>query len=139
MSAFIYFHCFTEDQAHGVHNLGSDQIAVAFTNAANPPSQANDAVLADVVQISYTNLSDRNVVTLSSGQVGGNYTLELEDKVVTSTGGDTGPIRYILVYNATKAGNPLIGYYDRGSEITIGSAQTFTVDFSSGTVRFNPA
>ncbi len=62
MATFNKFNAFVENVAEGVHNLGSNQLAVALTNVA--PSASN-SVLADITQISYTNLSSRNVTSIS--------------------------------------------------------------------------
>ena len=34
MAVFVKFHCFAEDVAHGVHNLGSDTLKVMLSNTA---------------------------------------------------------------------------------------------------------
>lgn len=127
MATFNKFEQFAEDVAHGVHDLSSDQIAVALT--ANAPA-ASDAVLADLTEIAYTNLSSRNVTTSASGQTGGTYKLVLDDLVLTASGGSVGPFRYVVLYNDTPAGDPLIGYYDYGSEITLLDGETLTIDFN---------
>lgn len=127
MATFNKFEQFAEDVAHGVHDLSSDQIAVALT--ANAPT-ASDAVLADLTEITYTNLSSRSVTTSASGQTGGTYKLVLDDLVLTASGGSVGPFRYVVLYNDTPAADPLIGYYDYGSEITLLDGETLTIDFN---------
>lgn len=62
MATFNKINSFVEDLAEKVHNLGSDQLAVALTAAANAPVATN-TVLANLTQIVYTNLSSRNVTT----------------------------------------------------------------------------
>jgi len=126
--------------ANAVHNmdLESDQIVVAMSNtapgseASNPAADGN-GVLANVTQITYTNLSSRNVTTSSSTQTGGTYKLVLADITLTSTGGSTGPFRYVYLYNDTVAtpADPLIGYYDYGSSLTLNDGDSLTVDFSA--------
>ena len=126
--------------ANAVHNmdLESDQIVVAMSNtapgseASNPAADGN-GVLANVTQITYTNLSSRNVTTTSSTQTGGTYKLVLADITLTSTGGSTGPFRYVYLYNDTVAtpADPLIGYYDYGSSLTLNDGDSLTVDFSA--------
>lgn len=126
--------------ANAVHNmdLESDQVIVALSNTApssespNPATDGN-GVLANVTQVSYTNLSSRNVTTTSSSQTGGTYKLVLADVTLTSSGGATGPFRYVYIYNdtVTSPADPLIGYYDYGSSLTLNDGDSLTVDFSA--------
>jgi hypothetical protein len=109
VAALIKFDCFVEDLAEGKHNLAAHQLRLALTNTA--PNAATHTALADITEISYTGLSSRNVVVSSSGQVGGLYTLVLSDLVLTTTA-TVGPFRYVVLYNSTTSGGPLIGYAD---------------------------
>ena len=126
MATFNKFDSFVEAVAEGTHNLGSNQLTIALSNVA--PTAAN-SVPADITQITYTNLSTRNLTTTSSAQSGGLYKLVVADTTLTSTGGSTGPFRYVVVYNSTAAGGPLIGWFDYGSSITLLSGESLTVDF----------
>ena len=126
MAVFNKFNAFVEAVAEKVHNLGSDQLTLALTNTL--PTSAN-SVLADITQISYTNLSTRNLTTTASSQTGGLYKLVVSDITLTSTGGSTGPFRYVVVYNSTAAGGPLIGWYDYGTSWTLNSGESLAVDF----------
>jgi hypothetical protein len=126
MASFNKFDSFVEAVAEGTHNLGSNQLTIALSNVA--PTAAN-SLLADITQITYTNLSTRNLTTTSSAQSGGLYKLVVADTTLTSTGGSTGPFRYVVVYNSTAAGGPLIGWFDYGSSITLLSGESLTVDF----------
>jgi len=126
MAVFNKFNPFFEAVAEKVHNLGSDQLTLALTNTL--PTSAN-SVLADITQITYTNLSTRNLTTSASSQTGGLYKLVVNDITLTSTGGSTGPFRYIVVYNSTAAGGPLIGWYDYGTSLTLNSGESLAVDF----------
>tara|TARA_R110000822_G_scaffold57457_1_gene144444 strand:- start:486 stop:923 length:438 start_codon:yes stop_codon:yes gene_type:complete len=118
-------------------DLNSDQIVIALSNtapaseASNPAADGN-GILANVTEIAYTNLSSRNLTTATSSQTGGVYKLVVNDIVLTSTGGSTGPFRYIYLYDDTVASpvNPLVGYYDYGSSLTLNDSDSITVDFS---------
>lgn len=129
MATAVKFDCFSEDLAEKVHNLGSDQMTIALTNSA--PSASSNTVLADITQITYTNLSSRNVTRTSSSQTGGLYKLVLQDLILTASGGSVGPFRYVVLYNSTAAGGPLMQYYDYGSSITLADGETFTIDFDA--------
>jgi hypothetical protein len=126
MATFNKFDSFVEAVAEGTHNLGSNQLTIALTNTA---PVAGNSVLANITEITYTNLSTRNLTTTSSSQTGGLYKLVVADTTLTSTGGSTGPFRYVVVYNSTAAGGPLIGWFDYGSSITLLSGESLTVDF----------
>jgi hypothetical protein len=126
MAVFNKFDSFVEAVAEKVHNLGSDQLTIALTNTA---PVAGNSLLANITEITYTNLSTRNLTTTSSAQSGGLYKLVVSDITLTSTGGSTGPFRYVVVYNSTAAGGPLIGFFDYGSSITLLSGESLTVDF----------
>ena len=138
MATFNKVYGFVEHLAEKMHNLGADQLVVALSNTA-PASESTrpdlltaNCILANVSQISYTNCSSRNLSTSTSAQSSGTYTLVLADLTLTATG-TVGPFRYVYIYNssATLATNPLIGYYDYGSSITLASGETFTIDFDN--------
>ena len=141
MAVFNKLNGFVEHLSEGVHNLGSNQLVVALSNTApsaesTPPTGATTTcVLANVTQISYTGLSSRNVTTSTSAQTSGTYRLTLADLTLTSSG-TVGPFRYIYLYNETPTSpaDPLIGYFDYGSALTLNNGESLTIDFgqSSG-------
>lgn len=135
MATFNKFNAFVENVAEGVHNLQTGQLVVALTNTA---PTASNSVLADITQITYTNLSSRNITTSSSSQTSGLYKLILTDLVLTATGA-VGPFRYIVVYNdtPTSPADPLIGWYDYGSSISLASGETLTIDFDAANGLLN--
>lgn len=128
MATFNKFNAWAENMVE-VANLGTDQFTIALTNTA--PTAAN-SVLTDITEITYTNLSARNVTTASSSQTAGTYSLVLTDLVLTASGA-VGPFRYVVLYDntPTSPADPLVGWWDYGSSITMASGETFTVDFGA--------
>lgn len=130
MATYNKIQQFVEDLAEKVHDLGSDQLTMALTNAANAPVATN-SVLADLTEIAYTNLSSRNVTTTSSAQTTGTYKLTLTDLVLTASGGAVAAFRYVVLYNNTPSSplDPLIAWHDYGSDLTLADGETLTLDF----------
>jgi hypothetical protein len=102
---------------------------VALTNTL---PTASNSVLADISQISYTNLSSRNITTTSSSQTSGLYKLILADLTLSATGA-VGPFRYVVIYNSTAASGNLIAWFDYGSSISLANGDTLTIDFDPST------
>lgn len=136
MAAFNKFNQFVEDLAKGVHNLATGQLKIALTNTA--PVAANVTYVALTSPLATTNLSGAtpfNVTTTSCVQSSGTLSLVLVDLLLTATGA-VGPFRYVVLYNdtPTSPADPLIGWYDYGSSITLASAETFLIDFAATTI-----
>jgi len=134
MATFNKVNDFVEALAEKVHNLGSDTLTVALSNTApgsetSDPTASGNGVLANVTEISYTNLSSRAITTSASEESGGTYKLTLTDLVLTASGGSVGPFRYVYIYNDTATNDEIIGYYDYGSSVTLNDGDTFTLDF----------
>ena len=125
MATYQKFNSFVANVANKKHNLGADQLAVALTSVA--PTAANNS-LSDLTQISYTNLTSRNITTVSSTQTSGTYSLKLADLTMTASGA-VGPFQYVVIYNTVATGFELIGFYDYGSAVTLASGDAFIVDF----------
>ena len=129
MASFNKYQCFVENVAEKVHNLASDTLKVALTNTA--PNAATHTVLANISEISAGNgytAGGNQASQTSSAQTGGTYSLVATDPATwTASGGSIGPFRYAVLYNATAASGPLIGYWDYGSSITLADGETFKV------------
>lgn len=128
MATFNKFNVFTYDCLAGKHDFSTQTYKVALTNSA--PSAANTG-LADITQVANGNgyttggTSSSMSLTTSSGVA----KVTATDVVFTASGGSMGPFRYVVIYNDTTTGDPLVAYYDYGSSITLGDGETFTVDF----------
>ena len=136
MANYNKFNCLVEDLAEKKHNLASDTLKVAFSNASNVPSASADVKLADITTIVATNLGDVTLTVSSSGQSAGTYKLVVADKTLTASGA-VPAFRYVIIYNDTAANDELICWYDYGSEVTLASGDTFKLDF--GTELFSLA
>jgi len=135
MASFNKFNQFVEDLAKGVHNFTDDTtctVTVALCNASNAPVAGN-SVLANLTQISYTNLSSRVITGVTAEQTSGTVTFTASDLTLTASG-SVATFRYVVLYNddPTSPADPLIGWYDYGSDVTLSSGETFTIDFTGG-------
>jgi hypothetical protein len=136
MATFTKHHQFAEDLAKGVHNFTSDStctVTVALVNAANGVSVSADAVLADITQIAYTNLSARVVTGITCEQSSGTVSLTANDLVLTASGGAVAPFRYVVFYNddPTSPADPIIGHLDYGSDLTLNDGDALTIDVTT--------
>ena len=136
MATYTKFQCFVEDLAEKKHNLASDTLNVAFSNASNAPSASAHVKLADITTIAAPAVDTTTLTVSSSSQTSGTYKLVVADLTMTASGA-VGPFQYVIIYNDTAANDPLICYFDYGSEVTLASGDTFKLDF--GTELFSLA
>ena len=136
MADYNKFDQFIADVANKVHNLGADTLKVMLTNSA---PLATNTVKANLTEISpgfgYT-AGGATVTINSSAQVGGVYTLDGDDVTFTAVGGSIGPFRYAVLYNdtPTSPADPLIGWWDYGSDVTLGTGENIVIDFLSSDI-----
>ena len=135
--AFNKYQTFVTDMAAGTHvnclNADTDTIYIALSNTA--PNAATHTVLANASEIAdgngYTTesagLDTANAATTATGTI----TVAGTDVVITASGGNIAQFRYVILYNGTPAGNPLIGWWDNGSAVDLADGQSFTVDFGA--------
>lgn len=134
MAAFTFVHEFGNHLGTGVHNLSTGSFKLGLTNTA--PVAATTAVWADITEISAGNGYSAGGPTLDSeawaetGAGTGIWQFTSADEVITATGGNIGAFRYPVVYNdtPTSPADPVVGYLDYGSSITITTGNTFTFD-----------
>ena len=131
MATFNKFNCFVGDLGDKVHDLDADSLKVYLSNAT--PSASLDSVKTDLAEITNQNGYTAPVdVTGVWSQSGGTGTLTGTDVVVTATGA-VGPFQYVVLYNdtPTSPADPLIGWWDYGSAVTLANGETFTIDFGA--------
>jgi hypothetical protein len=135
MASYTKFQQFVEDLAKGVHNFTSDStctVTVALTTHANIPLVTN-SILANLTPISYTNLSSRVVTGITAEHTTGTVTITADDLVLTASGA-VATFRHVVIYNddPTSPADPLIAWWDYGSDVTLANGETFTMDFTGG-------
>jgi hypothetical protein len=135
MATFVKVNGFVEHLAEKVHKLDTDALTIALTNT-DPTTALNAntaaAVLASVTQISYTYCSSRVCAVASSAQASGTYKLCITDLILTASNGAVGPFQWVVLYNdtPTSPADPVIGFYNYGSALTLADGETLTIDFS---------
>jgi hypothetical protein len=141
VAAFNKFNQFIEDLGKGVHQLhaAGHTFKVYLSNAA--PNATTHVVKADIAEISAGNGYTAGGVDIQNDYTrsAGTGTLTAVDVVVTASGGTVGPFRYAIIYNdtPTSPADPLMGWYDYGSSISLNDTETFTVDFGASLSTFS--
>lgn len=136
MASFTKVNDFVVNLANAM-DLDSDTLAVALSNT--DPTSGTDVtadgngVLANITEIAYTNLSSRTLANVTSTQTSGTYKLSADDLVLTASGGSVASFRYVIIYNdtPTSPADPVVGYYDYGSSLTLNDGDTFTIDIGT--------
>lgn len=134
MASFNKFNCFVLDVASAKHQMQtgtSDVFKVYLTNTA---PAATDTVFGTPAEISAGNgytAGGATIGTITGSQSSGTFTfIGGTDPSWTASGGNIGPFQYAVLYNDTSATNPLIGWWDYGTAVTLTSGNTFTVDIN---------
>lgn len=132
MATFNKFQDFAEQLGKGVHQLHAAGHTLKVYLSNTTPDAALDAVKADLAEITPANgyPSGGTDVQNDYTETGGTGTLSGVDVVFTASGGSFGPFRYAVLYNdtPTSPADPLIGWWDYGSSISVNDGETFTVD-----------
>lgn len=133
MAEAVMFEAFSEHLAEKVHDLNADTLKSYLTNAT--PSAADDAVKADLAEITAENgyTAGGDDVQNATSRTGGVTSVTGTDVTVTASTGTVGPFRYPVLYNdtPTSPADPLIQYWDYGSELTLQDGESFTLNFGS--------
>lgn len=119
--------------AEKVHDLGADTLKIMLTLTA--PASTN-SVKADLTEIAAGNgyTAGGTAVTISSSaQASGTYKLVGADVTFTASGGSMANFRYAVIYNdtPTSPADPLIGFWDYGSTVTLLVGEQLVVDLDA--------
>jgi hypothetical protein len=132
VASFNKFYCFVQDIANALHDMktGTAQVyRVYLTNTA--PNVANTVynTPADLATANGYTAGGNSIGTITGAQTTGTFKfVGATDPSWTAAGGSIGPFQYAVLYNATSATKPLIGWWDYGTAITLTNGNTFTVD-----------
>lgn len=131
MATVIYINDFSEQPFKGVHNFASHTFKLALSNTA---IVSTNSVLADLTQISYTNISGgaAPTVTVTATETTGTLTVGVDQVVITATG--TVPtFQYYAIYNdsATSPADALVMAWNHGSAVDLSTGETFTINFNN--------
>lgn len=138
MATFNKFQQFVEDLAIGVHHLhaAGDTLKVYLSNTT--PDAALDLVKADLAEITAGNGYAAGGPDTQNGlsESGGTATLTGVSLTITASGGAIGPFRYVVLYNDTPTApaDPLIGWWDYGSALTLNDGESLDVKFNNAAV-----
>jgi hypothetical protein len=129
MVAYNKINQFVEDVGKGVHNLSTGALTIALTTTANKPTASN-ATLSALTQISYTNLSTRVLSGITYAQTSGTAKLTISDLTLTASGA-VAAFGAVVLYNdtPTSPADPLISWWEYGSDVTMANTETFKIDF----------
>ena len=138
MASYNKYNTFVGDLTGKVHDLlgtagsTSDTCKLMLSNTA--PNAATHTVRGDSTEISAGNGYSAGGTTLTNvgTNTTGTFTLAGTDVVWTATG-SVGPFRYVINYNdtPTSPADPLISWWDYGSNLQLANGETFTVDLGA--------
>lgn len=133
MATYNKYQQFTKDVIDGVHDFDADTFKVMLSNTA--PNASTHTVRANASEISAGNgyTSGGTASGISTSTSAGTAKVVAADVTFTASGGTIGPFRYAIIYNdtSTSPADPLIGWWDYGSSITLADGEPFTADFSA--------
>jgi hypothetical protein len=132
MAAYNKFQDFVDQLGQGKHVFGTHVLKVVLTNSA---PVATNTILANITQIANSNGYTTGGIDAQAtwAEATGTGTLTGTMVVWTAVTGAMGPFQYVVLYNDTQTSpvDPLIGWWDYGSALTLQVGETFSVKFNS--------
>lgn len=118
-----------------VHDLRSTGDTLKVYGSNTVPNAETQEVKANLAEI-----TAQNGYPAGGSDIQNNWTrsaatstLSGSNVVWTASGGSFGPLRYVVMYNdtPTSPADPLIGWWDYGSSVTVQDGETFTIQFGA--------
>jgi len=144
MANWTFFDEFKRYLCDGTVDLDGHTFKAMLTNTA--PVSATNTVKADITEISGGNgytAGGETLTTVTWAETGagtGIWQWDADDITWTASGGSIAAFRYIVLYDDTPSSpaDPLVGYWDYGSAVTVTSGNVFTVTINaSGIFRLS--
>ena len=138
-STFSLFDEFGSELGKGTHQLNAHTFKIVLTNTAI--TKAGSTVVADLTKITANGGAEKTVTCTwaETGAGTGIWRFSVgADQTWTASGGSFGPFQYAVLYNdtPTSPADPLIGYWNYGSAITVNDTETFTLDVDANFAAF---
>lgn len=130
MATYNKFNVFVGDLSKKVHNLNADTLKIMLVNTA---PVATNSIKTDLTDITAANgyTAGGTAVATNSIDTATAGTAKLIGNAVTflAAGGTIGPFRYAVLWNDTPTSplDPLIGWWDYGSSVTLNDGESFKV------------
>lgn len=130
MATVSKFNSFPQALLQAVHNFSGHTFKALLSNTL---PLATHTVKADVTELGAGNGYSAGgvAVGMAVSLSGGTAKVTASDAAITAAGGAIGPFRYVVFYNDTATGDPLIGWSDYGSAVSIPDGDTFNIRFDS--------
>ena len=110
-----------------------DSLKITLHAAASAPVATN-SLLADLTQIANGNgytTGGTVVPDINATRTTGTVTLTGDAVVFTCVTAAMGTFRYYALHDDTAASDPLIAWWDHGSDVTLNPGDTFTINFNN--------
>lgn len=132
MAAFNKFNVFVLNLASAKHDMHTGTTSVFKVYLTNTAPVATNTVYNTPADLSTANgytAGGASVGTITGSQTAGAFKfIGGTDPSWTASGGSIGPFQYAVLYDFSASGQPLIGWWDYGTAITLTNGNTFTVD-----------
>lgn len=131
-NAFVKFNSFVEDNSSKLFDLTTGTTDTFKVMLSNVLPVATDSVLLDITEIAagdgYT--AGGNAAAFTSGvQTAGVFKLILADPAQwIAAAGTFATFRYVVLYCDSATADPLLGWYDYGSALSLGVDEKFDAD-----------
>ncbi len=138
MATYNKFNTFVADVLKQIHDLigtgGSDANQCSIYLSNTTPDAANHSVKADLAEITNENgYTSPPTLAQTGAESSGVVTVSADSVTITASGGSVGPFQYVVLFNSgtANATDPLIAWWDYGSQVTLNDGESFTVKFNN--------